>query len=180
MTKTDNNTESFEQVYNKYFDALYYYALGFADTEAEAKDMVQDAFLYYYRNRNKISSNVKSYLFTSIRNAGINIIQHREVKKKYEDRSAFEDSAVDYEFSADMEDKITAIKTILQDIPEKTRKVFLLSAIEGMKYKEIAQEIGISEHTVKFHISKALKMLKERVEVSPEYYLAFLLFLKDL
>jgi RNA polymerase sigma-70 factor (ECF subfamily) len=53
--------------------------------------------------------------------------------------------------------------TAIDSLPEKCREVFLLSKRDGLKYEEIAAELGISENTVRNQISKALKMLKEGV-----------------
>ena len=53
--------------------------------------------------------------------------------------------------------------TAIDSLPEKCREIFLLSKRDGLKYEEIAIELGISENTVRNQISKALKILKEGV-----------------
>jgi len=51
--------------------------------------------------------------------------------------------------------------TAIDSLPEKCREVFLMSKRDGLKYEEIATELGISENTVRNQISKALKVLKD-------------------
>ena len=53
--------------------------------------------------------------------------------------------------------------TILDTLPEKCRKVFLLAKRDGMKYEEIAEEMNISVNTVRNQMNKAFKRLEERV-----------------
>lgn len=45
-------------------------------------------------------------------------------------------------------------------LPDRCREIFLMSKRDGMKYSEIASELGLSEKTVEHQISKALKRLK--------------------
>lgn len=171
---------AFEEIYNNYFDSLYYYALGFSDNKEEAKDLVHDVFLYYYRNSENIRTNTKSYLFKAIKNAGLNLISHKEVKRKYALKITDEYKELGLSEIENIDGKIVSIKKTLGLLPDKTRKVFLLSVVEGLKYREISEEMRITEHTVKFHITKALKLLREKIDISPENYFLILLIVKDL
>ena len=54
--------------------------------------------------------------------------------------------------------------TAIDSLPEKCREVFILSKRDGLKYEEIAEELGLSVNTVRNQISKALKVLKEGVQ----------------
>ena len=65
------------------------------------------------------------------------------------------------------------IANAIDKLPERCREIFLKSRIEGMKYREIAEELNISANTVENHIAIALKKL--RVELKD--YLPLLLFL---
>ena len=51
--------------------------------------------------------------------------------------------------------------TAIDNLPEKCREVFILSKRDGLKYEEIAEELGLSVNTVRNQISKALKLIKE-------------------
>jgi RNA polymerase sigma-70 factor (ECF subfamily) len=53
--------------------------------------------------------------------------------------------------------------TALDSLPPKCREVFILSKRDGLKYEEIAEELGLSVNTVRNQISKALKIIKEGV-----------------
>ena len=51
--------------------------------------------------------------------------------------------------------------TAIDSLPEKCREVFIMSKRDGLKYEEIADELGLSVNTVRNQISKALKLIKE-------------------
>ena len=51
--------------------------------------------------------------------------------------------------------------TAIDSLPEKCREIFILSKRDGLKYEEIADELGLSVNTVRNQISKALKLIKD-------------------
>ena len=65
-----------------------------------------------------------------------------------------------------------AVREVVATLPEKCREVFTLSKIEGLKNREIAEKLIISEKTVKRHISIALSRLREKLD----YLLQIILF----
>ena len=69
--------------------------------------------------------------------------------------------------------KNTAKKAV-DELPTECRQVFELSRYEGKKYSEIAQELGISVNTVKYHIKNAIKILSSRLSVDVLGVLVFL------
>ena len=71
---------------------------------------------------------------------------------------------------SELEDKI---EDIIREMPEECRKVFLLSRYGDKSYAEIADELNISVNTVKYHIKKALSLLREELK---DYILATALY----
>ena len=62
-------------------------------------------------------------------------------------------------------DEVSAlISQTLESLPERTREIFRLSRQEGMKYREIAKQLSISEKTVEANMGKALKALRNSME----------------
>ena len=62
----------------------------------------------------------------------------------------------------------TKIQTVINNLPERCRQVFVLSRYEGKKYKEIAALMGISIKTVENQMLKALKTLRKAVSAYQE------------
>ena len=63
------------------------------------------------------------------------------------------------------EDSVTEARlwTAIDSLPDKCREIFLMAKRDGLRYEEIASELGISENTVRNQVSKALRILKEGV-----------------
>lgn len=61
--------------------------------------------------------------------------------------------------------KLRLLKAVLEELPPRCKEAFLLSKYNKLKYKEIAEEMGISVKTVELHISKALSVLRKNISL---------------
>ena len=61
------------------------------------------------------------------------------------------------------------LQKIMLELPESTRVVFNLFAIDGYSHKEIGEQLGISEQTSKWHTKMARKKLKELLKLELEH-----------
>ncbi|MEA3478602.1 MAG: sigma-70 family RNA polymerase sigma factor, partial [Bacteroidota bacterium] len=123
-----------------------------------------------------MSKSVKSYLSTAIRNRSLNYLRDNkkfdtglmDVEGLYPDKAAEpSDRLVDKE----LKEKIDAA---INELPEKCREVFLLNRHDHLKYREIADRLGISVKTVETQMSKALQHLRTCLK---EYMIILLFFL---
>jgi RNA polymerase sigma-70 factor (ECF subfamily) len=178
--KSDNiifSESMFEQVFKMHFQHLFNFALQFIPDEDVAKDITQSVFIKLWEHRENVDvqKSVKSYLFTSVRNTCIN---HIRDNKKFNSR-ILDVELAEMDFSelidtvaySELENKVNAV---LVTLPEKSRQIFELSRFENKKYREIAEELGISEKTVEAHMSKVLKILKEELK---DYLFLFIVYL---
>ncbi len=158
---------AFEELFRTFFPGLVLFAMKYVPDQDTAKEIVHNVFLNLWEKRTKVdtASPLKSYLFTSVHNRCLNHI--RDQKKFDRDESHIErlDSA---EF-ADGTDRLEEqeleqrIYDALQALPDKCREVFTLNRFEGLKYAEVAEKLGISVKTVEAQMSKALKILREKL-----------------
>jgi RNA polymerase sigma-70 factor (ECF subfamily) len=154
---------SFEKLFRQYFPPLISFSMNILRDEDDAREVVQKVFLGLWEKREELdlSSSLKSYLFTSVHNRSLNIIRD---KRKFQstgipDEEGTFDVSLQIE-AIELEEKIMDAIALL---PEKCREVFELSRFEGLKYSEIADRLGISVKTVENQISKALKILREKL-----------------
>ncbi|CAM3795278.1 RNA polymerase sigma factor [Mucilaginibacter galii] len=163
----EGNEEAYTEIYNRYKWLLHTHAYKKLGDRDAANDIVQDLFTNLWLKREDIFLNttLSAYLYTSIRNRVLNIIEHRIVESKYMDSlSAFVKDFVppadhlvrQNEFSAIIDKEIAAL-------PSKMREVFELSRKSYLTHKEIAEKLGISEQTVTKQIKNALKVLRIRL-----------------
>ena len=154
----------FEDLFKTYFVGLSAFAQKYVKDIDSAKEIVHDVFVNLWNKRATIDpkKSLKSYLFTAVKNRCLNKIRD---DKKF-DTSIEDLDTVSNQFKAEDQDHLELaeleqkIHSILMQLPEKCRAVFILSRYEGKKYKEISQELNIAQKTVETHISKALKALR--------------------
>ena len=159
--KLDN--VSFEKLFREYFSPLMAFARKILVDEDDAREVVHNVFISLWEKRDEIdlSKSLKSYLFTSIHNRSLNVIRDR---KKFADVEV-PDVAGEWDLSAQIEamELEEKIREVIDSLPEKCRQIFEMNRFDGMKYSEIAGELQISVKTVENQMSKALKILREKL-----------------
>lgn len=154
---------SFELLFRKFFPALMTFAGRFLHDEDDAREVVHNVFINLWEKRESLdtATSLKSYLFKSVHNRSLNVIRDRKKISGNEIPDVAGDINVEAQMDAmELEDRIN---DVIQDLPEKCREVFELSRFEGLKYIEIADKLGISVKTVENQMSKALKVLREKL-----------------
>lgn len=165
--------QSFENLFREYFSSLMAFARKILEDEDDAREVVQGVFIKLWERREEIdlSTSLKSYLFTSVHNRSLNVIRDRRKFSANEvPEMAGELDVSAYIESMELEEKIGQC---IEELPEKCRQIFELSRFDGLKYSEIALKLNISVKTVENQMSKALKILKEKLAA----YLSILLWL---
>lgn len=157
------NSGFFEELFRSFFPPLMVFAKKILGDEDDAREVVHQVFISIWEKRQEIdlSASMKSYLFTSVHNRSLNMIRDR---KKFSSAEV-PDVAGEWDVSAviesmELEEKI---KAVIRTLPEKCREIFEMSRFDGLKYSEIAKELKISVKTVENQMSKALKILREKL-----------------
>lgn len=146
---------SIETIFKKSYKPLCLYALHYLGGDLNsAEDVVQDCFVKLWEHEPK---NQEAYLYTAVRNACIDILRKSTLNTDIEP-SDLESIITDDEAKLRSQ-KEARLWTAIDNLPEKCRRIFLMSKRDGMKYREIAEELCISEKTVEHQISKAMKRL---------------------
>ncbi|WP_316789350.1 RNA polymerase sigma-70 factor [Pedobacter frigoris] len=161
---------AFREIYERYWNVLYFHVFKMLKDEEEAKDLIQELFSTLWLNPNQIhsSTNLSGFLYVSARNRVLNLIQHNKVKNQYLTSLAhFADASSNVTLEQlDEQDLLNALEKEISALPAKMKQVFELSRKQNLSYKEIAAELNISEKTVKKQISNALKIIKNKLAVS--------------
>ncbi|MCP4312163.1 MAG: RNA polymerase sigma-70 factor [Bacteroidetes bacterium] len=154
---------SFEDLFREFFPPLMAFAKKILMNGDDAREVVQQVFITIWEKRQEVdlSTSLKSYLFTSVHNRSLNVIRDR---KKFASGEV-PDVAGEMDVSSviesmELEEKIMEV---IGSLPEKCREVFELNRFEGLKYSEIAEKLDISVKTVENQMSKALKILREKL-----------------
>ena len=172
--------QQFEELFRSHFQYLCSYALQYVHDPDTAQDICQRVFIALWEKRSTIQPNqsVKSYLFTAVRNRCLNHIRdHKKYRSRILDLDCGEFDEVEDESAFEQEQWAERINAALSELPDKCRQVFEMSRYQQMKYREIAEELGISQKTVEAHVSKALKELRRTLQ---KHLLTFALILATL
>ncbi len=157
----------FEQLFREYFTPLCNFALGYVNDLDTAKEVVQEVFINLWNKKDSIKSDksVKAYLYTSVRNRCLNYIRdHKKFRSYVLDIEIENEELLVENNSLTQAETQIKIQQAIDKLPEKCKEVFRLSRFDELKYKEIAEKLGISIKTVEVQISKALKILREELK----------------
>lgn len=171
--------------FQEYMELLYYRALGYVKEPLVAEDIVQEVFIRFWDNRQKvdISVSVAGYLTRSVVNSAKNYLEHISVRQRYEKEFLSEnpDKAEEpSEKAEDLEQLRERLKIFVDSLPEKCREIFLLACIEGLKYREVAERLGVSVNTVKTQVKSAYAKLRSDFEVKDRQFLIVVMLLQQL
>lgn len=155
-----NSLLDFRKIYDRYFNCLVIYSSGMGIPYQQAKDIVQECFIKLWENCSSVS-NITSWLFTSVRNSSINWLK---ASKKSSGNVKLEEISHIHQHTA--EDAIEYFHKVeeayqkLQQLGGRCKDIFIMAYIDKMKIKEIAQELDLSENTVKTYLKRAKETLR--------------------
>ena len=173
----NGDRQAFEKLFKTNYRPLTAYAFRFVRDLPTAENIVQDVFLKLWQSRENllITTSLLHYLFRSVRNHSLNQIEKVKVRSGYQ-KLQIENSHNDEDFSAFYPEigLLEKIEKAISGLPEKRQEIFRLAREEGLKYREIAEQLDISVKTVEAQMTMALKQLRESLK---EYHHLVLFFL---
>ena len=152
----------FEQLFRENYTRLCYHAYSFLNDEEAAKDAVNDVFEKVWVNFEKIerTQSLLPLLYTLVRNHCVSLLRHKKVRERFNQELRLKDEATD-EGYMEYELLIERLRQSVEKLPGQTKVVFRMCFLDGKKYQETADALAISINTVKTHINKALRILRE-------------------
>jgi RNA polymerase sigma-70 factor (ECF subfamily) len=158
--------EAFDQIFKKYGDRLFGFALTYLKSREEAEELVQDVFLKIWNNRKNLKkvSSLKSYLFTIAYHNMCRLFREKQIHEKYSKEIAFlGKQAAILEEQLEYKSTLEQVDRLIEKLPEKQKIIFIKSRREGKTSKEIADEMNLSPGTVDNQISAAIRFLREHI-----------------
>ena len=156
----------FKDFYLKNLQGASNFAFYKCGDSAKSLDLVQDAFAKIWENCSKIDfKKAKTYLFTTVNNLFLNTVKHNKVVIEYAKSAPYLDTNNQSpEYILEEEEFKKKLQDAIADLSDAQREVFLLNRIEGKKYREIAELLGLSQKAVEKRMSGALKLLRKRID----------------
>jgi RNA polymerase sigma-70 factor (ECF subfamily) len=157
----DGDQVAFKVVFDFFYERLYAFSLKYVKNSYAAEEITANTMLYLWEKRESISNikEIKPYLYRVTRNASILYLKNAEkvipLDSSFENLPHFDKYIIEEEVHA-------ALLKAVENLPNKCKRVFELCCLEGLKYKEVAEDLNISVNTVKSQRSRALTLLKDQ------------------
>lgn len=167
--------KAYELLFERFYPELCAYACQWVELE-DAENVVQDIMLWLWQNHRElhIETSLRTYLFTATKNRCLTLINRGQMRQRI--MSSLH-KAMEEQFEAPdfyiLGDLVTKLEEALDELPESYREAFVQHRFNNKSYKEIAAEMGVSQKTVEYRISQAIKLLR----VSLKDYLPLLILL---
>ena len=150
----------FEIIFRLHYDGMFRLARRMLGDDAESKDVVSDVFAYLLKSNIDLKSDtLQAFLLTSVRNRCINLLVHKQKEQQMQKAVVVE--MMTPERTAEEEQLQMLHHYIDTQMPALTQQILRLRYQQGLKYREIAEVLQVSEVTVHNHLSQSLKELKD-------------------
>lgn len=154
----------FESIFNSHAKDIKRFIFSKTRDAEVAEDIVQDAFVKIWEDCEKVLfDTVKNYLYTIANNLFLNIVKHNKIVHAHQQTNGKTSTNESPEFLVLEEEFLIKLEKAIEDLPEIQREVFLLNRIEKKKYKDIAEELGITVKAVEKRMHGALLVLREKI-----------------
>jgi RNA polymerase sigma factor (sigma-70 family) len=161
------------ELYNVYYEDLYFYGMKIRDDDALIRDIIQDIFIDLWTNQTKLPeiSAVRPYILRMMRNKAIDEIKKHDQKVGGNDNIVFE-RLVDFQYSpeeiilsveAEREQGLQITKA-LNALPTRQREIIQLRFFSRCSYEEIFEITGVNYQSARNTVSKALKNLRNSIQ----------------
>jgi RNA polymerase sigma-70 factor (ECF subfamily) len=163
----DGDQRAFEEIFRAHYGALCGFARRHVGEDGTAEELVQDVFAAVWAKREgwTITSSVRSYLFAAVRNRALNqrARESRERDWLQSELGAIElfPAVLDAIDEQDTEDRLRAVNSAIESLPERCRLVMHLRWRDQLSYAEIAEVMGISVKGVENQLARGLKRLRD-------------------
>ncbi len=165
---------AFEFLFEVFYDKLIRVALYYLGKESLAEDALADVFFKLWQNRQKLKKvdNLDNYLFTMTKNQCLYFL--RSNKKVFFDEKMMDDHQQiiieNPESNLISQEFVTFFNAKIQELPPRCKLIYLMVKDDGLKYKQVAEILNISNKTVENQMTKAIAHIRKCVNDYKAYH----------
>jgi RNA polymerase sigma-70 factor (ECF subfamily) len=156
--------KTYKKLFETYYNPLCNFAYKLLGDKAKAEDVVQDVFVQMWEKRNRLNINksIQAYLFQATKNKVIEWVRKEKLFLEYEQSERLKSNTEDLDQEAEKYMRLEKLYTYVRQLPPKCQEVFIMSKMNGLTYREIAEDLNISIKTVENQIGRALHLLRQK------------------
>ncbi|MCW5923810.1 MAG: RNA polymerase sigma-70 factor [Saprospiraceae bacterium] len=160
-----DDAQSLEALFRRHHDDLCRYVYAILQCRHTTEEIVSDVFLKIWNQRQtlQVQTSLKAYLLISVRNTAIDYLRRQSRRRTVGSDAIHPDLPCDYTSAYDRligEETTNLVEAAIERLPRQGRTIFRLSRDGGMKYREIADHLGLSIKTVETHMTRSLVYLR--------------------
>lgn len=160
--------DSFKRLFLPCHPKLYRIAYILVEDQAEAEDLLQEAYCKLWNKRHELSDirNPEAFAVTLVKNLSLDYLRSARASRHEEPIEEVQSAAIDLQPDRELElqDEMKTIQTLIKRLPENQRQVLRLRSIEDCSLEEIEEITGFSAVNVRTLLSRARKMIREQYE----------------
>jgi RNA polymerase sigma-70 factor, ECF subfamily len=159
---------AFEKIFSLFHKRIYNFSLRLCQSSDEAEEIEQRVFVALWEQRGQVNENksLTSYLYTIAR-----YMVYQGFRQKIYQKAAFDHfvfNSIDLSESTKDEvlfnELLSFLESVIERLPERQREIFKLSRFSGLTYRQIADQLNITENTVDTQIRRALEFVRDKYE----------------
>ncbi len=159
--------EEFKNTFDAHFESVRNYIYYRSGNKELAGDIAQETFMRYWEKmsgKTEGNENIKGLLYKIASDIFISSYRRKKTALNYQVLIHDGESSDSPEELLTYKELVKTYEKALTDLPEKQRVVFLLHRMDGLKYHEIAANLGLSVKAVEKRMKKALEFIRKAVE----------------
>ena len=156
--------EAFKRLFEKYYQLVLAYIISYTHNRSQAEDLVQQAFVDLWEDRKKLNPNKspKNYLYAIARNRYIDSVKNQKRQSKLLETVWERALRERIEENTEIQEKrIEKLKVVIASLPPKCKRIFELNKMEGLRYQDISELLGISIKTIEAQMGIAFKKIRK-------------------
>ncbi|NDV57106.1 RNA polymerase sigma factor [Bacteroides sp. 519] len=165
------DAETFKRTFLPFHRKLYFVAYRLLENEADAEDLVQEAYLKMWNKRDGLTiiSNPEAFTIRLVKNMCYDILRSGKSILNRQTVELGEVNEITNSDTLESRDEVRIVKNIIAELPDKQQKIVILRDIKECSYEEIEQITGLSSVNVRVLLSRARKKIREEYNKLSSY-----------
>lgn len=158
-----DDDKAFAELFRRYWLKVHAMAYSRVRSKEVTEEIVQDLFMSLWDKRSTQSiQHLSSYLYQAVKFMALNYIESKLVQEKYWTyyKNFIPQKENATQVAVEYNDLMDAIHEGMEQLPEKSKKVFRLNRLEGHSIQEIASLLNLSEKAIQYHLTQSVKKLR--------------------